>query len=175
MATKKKQKEAKTARAKKLATVDRKKKIAAAVDKFQKASGATGAMVIEVAGKLQKAAGVIKAPAPAPVSGANTKRAVSSLLVEWPEAEIGPGFRRVVQDGVSPADTALRLQCRRCGGVEEILAKDALAISADNPPVGFPLEACRDWARRAKKKHRRCGGASTKGVQQGLGLFERIR
>lgn len=144
MATKKKQKDAKTGREKKLQTAKRSKK-AASTTKTDESTGA------------------------------NVKRAVSTLQVEWPSEIDLSAFRRVVQDGVSPSDTAIRLQCRRCNQTEEILAKDALAISADNPPVGFPLEAFRDWARRAKKKHRRCGGAETKGTQQSLGLWEKIR
>jgi len=169
MATKKKQKDAKTGREKKLQAAKRSKKadtIKAKVDRLQKVAESMG-------GKP-----VLRVVLPTKTdesTGANVKRAVSTLQVEWPSEIDLSAFRRVVQDGVSPSDTAIRLQCRRCNQTEEILAKDALAISADNPPVGFPLEAFRDWARRAKKKHRRCGGAETKGTQQSLGLWEKIR
>jgi len=201
MATKKKQKDAKTGREKKLQTAKRSKKAAStkarrkpdgdniitAIEAFneavvEEAKAASKAMVAHTALMAEAAKKAGKPPLRVVLptktdesTGANVKRAVSSLLVEWPPEIDLSAFRRVVQDGVSPSDTAIRLQCRRCNQTEEILARDALAISADNPPVGFPLEAFRDWARRAKKKHRRCGGAETKGTQQSLGLWEKIR
>jgi len=185
MATKKKQKDAKTGREKKLQTAKRSKK--AASTKARRIGKEMGMAIDEVrltfTEKEPPKLGfdgkpVLRVVLPTKTdesTGANVKRAVSTLQVEWPSEIDLSAFRRVVQDGVSPSDTAIRLQCRRCNQTEEILAKDALAISADNPPVGFPLEAFRDWARRAKKKHRRCGGAETKGTQQSLGLWEKIR
>lgn len=110
-----------------------------------------------------------------PVTGSNTKRAVSQIVVQWPDNFLGDGFAKLVQEGVSPDDTAIRLRCKRCQVVEEILAKDALAISKDDPPVGMPLEVFNEWCRKMKKKHKRCGGHVTRGTQQSLGMFEAIQ
>lgn len=92
---------------------------------------------------------------------ANVKaKKVAPVQPKWPRLR---GLRAVVQEGISPSDTVLRLQCRKCAGVEEMNAQAAMTKKGELVATALA------WIDKAEAKHRKCGlPPGTKGVTQRL-------
>lgn len=113
----------------------------------------------------------------AEATGPALKRAVSAVVLELDDFDKKSldGHRVVVQEGIAPADTTVRLQCKKCGHVDEALLAKFFAVTGDKPPIAYPLEVFKELMRKLRKKHRGCGGLTTRGIQQSLGLFDEVR
>lgn len=162
----------KKAKAAKLKAIDRRvKKIDKAVSN-EKARTKKATPPVQIPQKLPP-----KKKDAAEATGPALKRSVSAVVLELDDFDKKSldGHRVVVQEGIASADTTVRLQCKKCGHVDEALLAKFFAVSDDKPPIAYPLEVFKEMVRKLRKKHRGCGGLTTRGIQQGLGLFDEVR